>query len=274
MKTIVKIPDISIMSFLQDQYPHYQVLYFNRDNLKDVYRDVVSIDFFDNHTHYFLVDEENLLHKEITPNILQLLNLLNDEVFLFTTSSLHSSVIDEVKDVDVIEPDFKIKNLIVNYIHAHHINIEADALDLLLFNLEDNYLLTINELDKLSLIDTPITVARINAESYKTTTANSFSLVDNVILNNIKAANKIANELLEDNFSEVGLLTFVYNQVSQYLLCKILLRLYRPNSVQATLKVSDYRFKQMRSLVSQITEQQLCMLIQKLHEVEIQLKYS
>ena len=144
----------------------------------------------------------------------------------------------------------------------------------MLFNLDENYLLVKNELDKLSLIDKPITMLRIENESYKTTTANTYSLVDYILLENKEQIKLISTDLLESEFSEMSLLIFVYRQVSLYLLFKLLLKHYNYNTIKTTLKLSDYRFKQMQRLANQVGEFQLFQLIKKLHNKEIKLKYS
>lgn len=273
MKKIILVNDFSCMSFLKNQYPHYQQLMLFKDNIKEVNQEVVSIDFFENQTAYFILDQDGLLAK-YNEQIKQLLTLLNEEVYIFTTSSVHNKYEEDYPNLEIIEPNFDIKAIINSYIKANQINIEKDALELLLFNLDENYLLVKNELDKLSLIDKPITMLRIENESYKTTTANTYSLVDYILLENKEQIKLISTDLLESEFSEMSLLIFVYRQVSLYLLFKLLLKHYNYNTIKTTLKLSDYRFKQMQRLANQVSEYQLYRLIKKLHNEEIKLKYS
>lgn len=272
MEKIIKLENYDYIDEIKQDYPQYSVINLYKDDLASSFETIFSNDLFTINNNYLVVDYDRLYtkyNKELT----KLFASKAINVILVVDYLINPEYVNEYSGVIYEEKNYHLKTMLQHFIKINNINIDNDTLDILIFNLEENYSLIKQELIKLSIVDDNITSDIISKYSYKLAKSSAFEFVKLVVLNKITDANTIAENLLENDFSEVSLLIFTARNVQSLLMCKLLLeKKYSKKVIMETLKVSEFKYKQMLDLVKLTHLKTLYRLLIKLNQLDVQLK--
>ena len=271
MRKFIQIKSYDHLNFIKQDFNDFEILYLNNDNIKEIYNQINSISLFKQDNKYLIIDQEELFAGILTNDLKIFIDAL-DKNKVMVIKKISEEVLDYIKDFSIEEKQFDKVDIINQTIEKLNINIEEEALNLLIFNLDENETLIINELNKLSILTNNITVDVVNQCSYKTQSAQAFDLVKLVVNKQNSLANKLGKQLLEQDFDEIGLLTFLQKQISTYYLVKILLYKYKKLSIESLLNITSFRLDMIIENIKHIDKDSLANLIIKLNQEEHRIK--
>lgn len=271
MKKFIQIKSYDHLNFIKQDFIDFEILYLNNDNIKEIYNQINSISLFKQDNKYLIIDQEELFAGILTNDLKIFIDALdNNKVMVI--KNISEEILDYIKDFSIEEKQFDKVDIINQTIEKLNINIEEEALNLLIFNLDKKETLIINELNKLSILTNNITVDVVNQCSYKTQSAQAFDLVKLVVNKQNSLANRLGKQLLEQDFDEIGLLTFLQKQISTYYLVKILLYKYKKLSIESLLNITSFRLDMIIENIKHIDKDSLANLIIKLNQEEHRIK--
>ncbi len=271
MRKFIQIKSYDHLNFIKQDFNDFEILYLNNDNIKEIYNQINSISLFKQDNKYLIIDQEELFAGILTNDLKIFIDALDNNKVM-VVKNISEEILDYIKDFSIEEKQFDKVDIINQTIEKLNINIEEEALNLLIFNLDENETLIINELNKLSILTNNITVDVVNQCSYKTQSAQAFDLVKLVVNKQNSLANKLGKQLLEQDFDEIGLLTFLQKQISTYYLVKILLYKYKKLSIESLLNITSFRLDMIIENIKHIDKDSLANLIIKLNQEEHRIK--
>lgn len=271
MRKFIQVKSYDHLNFIKQDFIDFEILYLNNDNIKEIYNQINSISLFKQDNKYLIIDQEELFAGILTNDLKIFIDALDNNKVM-VVKNISEEILDYIKDFSLEEKQFDKVDIINQTIEKLNINIEEEALNLLIFNLDKKETLIINELNKLSILTNNITVDVVNQCSYKTQTAQAFDLVKLVVNKQNSLANRLGKQLLEQDFDEIGLLTFLQKQISTYYLVKILLYKYKKLSIESLLNITSFRLDMIIENIKHIDKDSLANLIIKLNQEEHRIK--
>ncbi len=271
MRKFIQIKSYDHLNFIKQDFIDFEILYLNIDNIKEIYNQINSISLFKQDNKYLIIDQEELFAGILTNDLKIFIDALDNNKVM-VVKNISEEILDYIKDFSIEEKQFDKVDIINQTIEKLNINIEEEALNLLIFNLDKKETLIINELNKLSILTNNITVDVVNQCSYKTQNAQAFDLVKLVVNKQNSLANRLGKQLLEQDFDEIGLLTFLQKQISTFYLVKILLYKYKKLSIESLLNITSFRLDMIIENIKHIDKDSLANLIIKLNQEEHRIK--
>lgn len=170
----------------------------------------------------------------------------------------------------------ELKGWIKDRATAHGIEIDADAVELILALAGTNLFMLANEVDKLALyacetkkIDVTI-VEKLVAKSLE---QNIFSLIDKVVERKLDEAFSIYYALLKQNEEPIKILAFLSGQFRLiYQVKELARRGYGQQQIAGSLKIHPFRIKLAAKQASQFTDEELKNIMRQLAETDYQMK--
>ncbi|PLS15170.1 DNA polymerase III subunit delta [Bacillus sp. M6-12] len=195
-----------------------------------------------------------------------------DERKKITKELKRKAVVVEAKKLN----DQELKVWIRERAAASHVQIDEDAIDLMIGMAGTNLMLLTNEIDKIALyaeeskrITTDI-IEKLVAKSFE---QNVFTLVDKVLQRNVAESIRIYHELLRQNEEPIKILGLMASQVRTLYQVKEFIRLgYGQQKIAAALKIHPYRVKLASEKAGKFNEQELLGLIHDFAEADYRMK--
>lgn len=241
MCKILYLSNYNFLDFSKKKYKEYQVLDLNQENYNDVLNEILNISLFNNNDKYLIIDHDFFSDSK-NKNIKLFNQCLNNNHIILTLKKIPQSNFKKFTfNYTYEELNYNLNDCINDYILENNIQISKEALNLLIFNLEENYQAIINELNKLSNLQTYITEEIIEENSYKSIKANIFSYTDAKLLNNQKKAKIIYQELIECNYSDVAINEIYFKELELLYSIHLLKPFYNNQQICDILKISSFR---------------------------------
>ncbi|MDQ0218240.1 DNA polymerase III subunit delta [Peribacillus cavernae] len=159
---------------------------------------------------------------------------------------------------------------------ASMVQIDEDAIALLLELAGTNLMLLTNEIDKMALYvdnEKRIDVAIVEKLVAKSLEQNVFTLVDEVLQKNVKGAISIFHELLRQNEEPIKILGLIASQVRLMYQVKEMARQgYSQQKIAGALRVHPYRVKLAQEKTGRFHESELLSIINELAEADYKMK--
>lgn len=170
----------------------------------------------------------------------------------------------------------ELKAWIKERVATNKVEIEEDAIELLLSLSGTNLFMLTSEIDKLALysggkriIDKEI-VDRLTSRSLEQTI---FSLVDKVVHRNVEAALRIYYDLLKQNEEPIKILSVLSGQFRLiYQVKELSRRGYGQQQIAASLKIHPFRVKLAAGQAGSFSDEDLMRIIKMLADADYQLK--
>ncbi|PLT34638.1 DNA polymerase III subunit delta [Bacillus sp. V5-8f] len=159
---------------------------------------------------------------------------------------------------------------------ASAVQIDENAIDLLLDLAGTNLMILTNEIDKMALyVDEE---KRIDAYTVETLVAKSleqnvFTLVEHVLQKNVQAAVSIFHELLRQNEEPIKILGVIASQVRlMYQVKEMAKQGYSQQKIATTLRIHPYRVKLALEKTGRFHERELLRIINDLADADYKIK--
>ncbi|SFC37657.1 DNA polymerase III, delta subunit [Bacillus sp. OV322] len=195
-----------------------------------------------------------------------------DERKKITKELKRKAVLVEAKKLN----DHELKAWIRERAAISHVQIDENAIDLLLELAGTNLMQLTSEIDKMALyaddekrIDT-LVVEKLVAKSLE---QNIFTLVDYVLQRNIEGAITIYRDLLRQNEEPIKILSVIAGQIRMLYQVKELSRQgYSQQKIASALKVHPYRVKLAAAKTNTFLEKELLAIVKDLAEADYKIK--
>lgn len=237
------INNVDVLTFDYEEVDH-QVLI----------NEVMAIDLFVEQKTFIINNPKFLTTKSasLKPDVLNSMfvsfnTTLHDIIFciqkpiLKEVSHLHESLFTYMP-FEIELQDWS-KNQITTFIAHEGIKINQTDLEKLCANLNEDYFLITNELQRLSLVNAEhkITTDIINEYSFSVLEADVFMFIDCVMHNRKKQARILYDQLINEGSNPVSLLEMFATQVRFYYQVQLLSKSYKPKEIATLLKANPYR---------------------------------
>ena len=241
MCKIFYLSDYNFLDFCKKKYNNYQPIHLTQENYQEVLNEIINISLFNNNDKYLIIDFDFFSDSK-NKNISLFNQCLNNNHIILTLKKIPQSNFKKFTfNYTYEELNYNLNDCVNDYILEKNINISKEAIDLLIFNLEENYQAIINELNKLSNLHIYITEEIIKENSYKSIKANIFSYTDAKLLNNQKKAKIIYQELIECNYSDVAINEIYFKELELLYSIHLLKPFYNNQQICDILKISSFR---------------------------------
>lgn len=158
------------------------------------------------------------------------------------------------------------------------VQIDEEAIDLLLALSGANLMMLMNELDKLALYcqdSKRIDQEAVSALASRSLEQNIFDLVDKAVKRNIDQALRIYYDLLKQNEEPIKILAVLAGQFRLIFQVKELGRRgYGPPQIAGRLKVHPFRVKLALGQAEKFTEEEIVRIMDRLARADLQMKTS
>ena len=273
MTTAYILKDYDFIDYFKFKFKNHIPLILTEDNYRDVIRTIITVDLFDTNLNYLIIDHDFLTKKKNLKKSLIFENNLNDNHILVLNEKPSIEFMNKQQSIfDYKELDFNLSFLLKEFINFNNISINKDALELLKFNLDDNYSLICRELEKLILLDKTISTDDVNTFSYKNITATIFEYCDAKLDKNEVFASRYYQDLLEASYTHVSILILYYKHLIYIYNVYLLSKEYNTQSIVSFLFSNTYRVNLTKKKLNKINIYELEKEILQLNKNDYLLK--
>lgn len=287
---IVKYTDVQLAIFeIKKKY-----LNLEKENIKIIdfkmnenfMLDIQQINLF-NKIDVFVIINCTFLSKTNTFNEMQsifndLNNVIDKDIYLLTEEKILSNkefknLTKNFKFLEINEINDKNKKEFINYLlNKHNIVLDKDIYALLLNNLNNNYGVITNEINKLShlmLEETSKDNLRNVISNYND--ENVFKLVENILLKKQNQVWIIYNDLVNKKNDEIMIINAIASQLTKiFFILKMLKDNIAINDIASLTKVPSYFIMNYQKFFNHLNIKTLKEKINSLYELELQIKLN
>lgn len=151
--------------------------------------------------------------------------------------------------------------------------ISDEALNELIKRVENDVMLFLNEVDKLELLNRPISLTDIEALVNRPYEERSYLLTNAVLAKNLIETLTLYYDLLASNQEPITLISMLANQFRIYSQVFILSKFGQSRTeIASTLKIHEYRVKLALEKKQEMTLEEVLTLLEKLHQLDLEIK--
>ena len=252
MCKIFYLSDYNFLDFVKNEYKEYKTLELNQENYNDVLNEILNISLFDDNDKFLIIDHDFFSNSK-TKQIHLFNQCLNENHIILTNKKIPQTILKQITvKYNYQELNYNLIDSLNQYITNHNLDITKNALEKLIFNLEENYQAISNELNKLSNLNCCIDEKTIDNYSYKTTRANIFAYTDACLLNNKKKANQLYQELIDQDYSPIAINEIYFKELELLYSIHLLKPYYNNQQICDLLKISTYRLNFLLKTLNKI----------------------
>ena len=182
------------------------------------------------------------------------------------------SILCECNYIEINDDQNGIDNYINSILNLYSIDIDANTLNLIKNNLDNDLLSVKNELIKLSTFCNPITKDIVREFSYSSLKSNGFKLIEYIINDKRVLANSLFEKLLEDGQDPFTIIGLCISQIGTISCIKLLSESKSQNSISKELSLNEYRVKMVLSSTRNTSKRKILTIIIKFAELDIKMK--
>lgn len=202
----------------------------------------------------------------------------NDNILIFTNNKKPTlkKDVQTIFNKNVKTIDFS-KSDTLDYIKEELKDYKISNMNAILLKdyCNDNYSKIQKEIEKLKLYkedDKEITDKDIKTVVKKSFDGNIFDLTNAVLLNDKDKIFKCFYEQIDNNVDELSIISILYNNFRLIYKIKLLLQTNSDEEIISILKLHPYRYKKLKELTYNYSEERLLKLIKKLSNIDINIK--
>jgi len=281
---IVYSPEKEILEHEVSKIIKYEdVINFDYNEVEHEYiiSEILAIDLFVEKKCFIINNSKFLTNKSSSIKDNTLKSMFNsfsttehDIIFSIQKPLLKDIALSYSDIINYLDFDIEIQQwseaAINNFIGDQKINISQKNLDLLSNNLNNDYSLVVNELMRLSLVNTDnlITEDIINDFSFSVLEADVFLFIDSIMHGKKKQARALYDQLIGEGSNPVSLLEMFATQIRFHYQVLLLSKLYKQKEIATLLKANPYRVSITLKSLNKISHIQVINKYKKTAELE------
>ncbi len=228
--------------------------------------------------NFFQIKSHKFKKKELELLINTLQNS-EDQIIIALTKALnfknvHVNAFVDRNYIDLSDEKKVADQYINDFIQSENINIDYKNLQILKYNLDNNYLLVKNELQKLSNYTNNKAITQEIIENFgvKTIEANAFDLLGHIMNNNIKEANELYTQIIHDGNNPVSILGLLSTQIRFNYQVKLLNSTNSASEIATILKANPYRVKMTIKNINRVSIHQIAKIYLNCSKIDYLIK--
>ncbi len=239
---------------------------FNQEKIYEL----TEVDFFTIKKSKFATKEINIFIKALEKTNYDIVIKIKKKLDI--NNIYFKSILCECNYIEINDDQNGIDNYINSILNLYSIDIDANTLNLIKNNLDNDLLSVKNELIKLSTFCNPITKDIVREFSYSSLKSNGFKLIEYIINDKRVLANSLFEKLLEDGQDPFTIIGLCISQIGTISCIKLLSESKSQNSISKELSLNEYRVKMVLSSTRNTSKRKILTIIIKFAELDIKMK--